>query len=80
MLLTVSSLCIASYLTVSCLFVECPSLDNPENGEVHVTENGVTALYICDSGFTLIGKPKADCIAGNWSSEPPLCKKPQCNH
>ena len=58
--------------------VMCPTLSNPENGQVMVnnlTVGGV-ANYSCNTGFILTGAGMRRCIqngTGQWIPEEPTC-------
>ena len=59
------------------LGVFCPSLEDPDNGNVTVpsTEFGAVATYTCiNSSFYLNGPDTRECQAnGNWSGDEPQC-------
>jgi len=50
------------------------SFSDPE-GEFRVLEQGSLASYSCGSGFELVGSSSLECVDGNWSGSPPLCKE-----
>ena len=52
----------------------CPSLDHPTNGQVYVIQNGQLALFICNEGYSIVGKSISYCVGGKWSFPPPVCK------
>jgi hypothetical protein len=61
---------------VNCFSEFCPTLSDPDNGEVEVTGNsaGDEATYTCNTGYTLNGDKKLVCQNdGEWSAQPPLC-------
>ena len=56
--------------------VDCGSLPNPANGAVALdgTEEGSTAQYSCNTGFTLVGSQTRMCGGdGQWSDTAPTC-------
>ena len=56
----------------------CPTLQNPTNGNVEMTNNtvGSIATYSCQTNYTLIGPSERNCTAEvGWSGEDPLCRK-----
>jgi len=60
-------------------FVDCGTLQNPNNGHVSLID-GTTleanATYSCNSGFQLIGDNRRQCLAnGVWSGGEPICTK-----
>ena len=68
----------AVHVTTSQIFnrvhcLECPSLDNPENGLVRVT--GSNAVYSCNSGYKLKGSSQRSCVGGHWLGQSPVCTK-----
>ena len=53
--------------------LECGPLPPLLNGQIHI-ENG-KATYICDLGFTLIGKEFRICdLSNKWSGSQPFCE------
>ena len=62
--------------SITALF--CPDLENPENGQVTLTNRlpGSVATYTCDAGFILIGSQTRSCQNnGFWSGIMPLCQR-----
>ena len=59
----------------------CPTLSNPENGQVIVSTHtvGGVATYTCDNGYNLKGTNMRMCIqngaAGQWTPEEPTCPR-----
>ena len=57
----------------------CPTLLNPENGQVTVNTHtvGGVAIYTCNNGFTLTGAEKRMCVqtgeGGLWTMKEPTC-------
>jgi len=49
------------------------SLVNPENGRVVYLSDGKTAVFTCETGYTIIGEPFLHCKSGKWSSHVPKC-------
>ena len=60
--------------------VECENLTSPENGQVDVLSievNG-SAVFTCDSGYSLNGSSSVECQEnGEWSEQPPICQGKQ---
>ncbi len=55
----------------------CPTLVAPANGNVSqgANEYGDTAVYSCNTGFTLIGVRIRTCLdGGQWSGNAPVCE------
>ena len=55
----------------------CPALSNPVNGTVR-TDNGATvnqtAIYECNSGYSLSGDSSRTCqLNASWSGDEPTC-------
>ena len=65
-----------------CLPIECPSVDEIENGRVDVTQGylyGNVIMYTCNSGFELIGVNERFCsLDGTWSDSAPYCRALVC--
>lgn len=53
--------------------MSCPSLPNPDNGNVTVTDS--TASYRCNPGYTLSVEDDRTCdfSTGIWSGVDPVC-------
>ena len=51
----------------------CSPLSALKNGKVHIIDNKQTALFVCNSGYTIIGNPHVSCVDGAWSSSFPVC-------
>ena len=51
--------------------VQCPPLDNPENGVVDITDD--VATYSCLSYYQLVGDIMRICVDGEWSGDAPNC-------
>ncbi|CAI8052865.1 CUB and sushi domain-containing protein 3 [Geodia barretti] len=65
----------------TCNIVECPTLNDPDNGNLKLSGNnfGQTAEYTCNTGFSLIGESILMCGAdGQWIGNPPVCEVVQC--
>ena len=58
--------------------VDCRPLTNPENGQADTsagTTFGSTAMYTCNTGYTLIGSQTRTCESdGMWSPASPECQ------
>ena len=62
----------------TCTEILCSDLDDPDNGSVDDGDNrpGTKAVYTCNDGFRLEGKPKRLCqYDGTWDGEAPTCKR-----
>ena len=68
------------------VLVICPTLNNPQNGQVMVDDvnniQGANASYSCNIGFELIGDRMRVCqntggSIGVWTGSDPTC---QCKH
>ncbi|XP_054274093.1 sushi, von Willebrand factor type A, EGF and pentraxin domain-containing protein 1-like [Macrosteles quadrilineatus] len=62
----------------SCRYVDCGSLDAPENGAVTLvnkrTTHGAEATYNCSTNYTLAGDSKRTCgDNGTWTGATPQC-------
>ena len=60
----------------------CPTLSNPENGQVMVNAHAVgsVATYTCNNGYTLTGASMRMCeedngVIGQWTLQPPTCPR-----
>ena len=57
----------------------CPTLSNPENGQVMVNTRtvGGVATYTCNNSFTLTGASMRMCVqngeSGLWTIKEPTC-------
>ena len=51
----------------------CPNINAPSNGRVYIIDNRQTALFVCNSGYTIIGNAQVNCVDGTWDSSP-ICK------
>ncbi|XP_032826473.2 sushi, von Willebrand factor type A, EGF and pentraxin domain-containing protein 1-like [Petromyzon marinus] len=64
-----------------CLPQECRPPAAPSNGRIvgrdHTFQSEVR--YVCNAGYTLIGKTVRTCLFdGRWSNKPPVCKPVSC--
>lgn len=68
--------------SLSSLAIQCPSLSDPENGEVEVgsLETGSTANFTCNLGYVINGEGMLTCDTGEWSSEVPTCESMFVTH
>ena len=55
--------------------LKCPTLSDLTNGRVLYIDNGNTAVFICNSGYSVTGNVIATCVSGTWSAQPPMCMK-----
>ncbi|XP_064383648.1 CUB and sushi domain-containing protein 3-like [Halichondria panicea] len=65
-----------------CKAIICPKLDDPEDGQVTVTDltPSSTAEYSCNHGFKSFGTAWRKCQAnGEWSGKAPTCKRVECD-
>ena len=60
----------------------CPTLSNPENGQVAVNTDtvGGVATYACNNGYILSGVNMRICeedsgVIGQWTLQPPTCPR-----
>ena len=75
---------VASNIHVYCVHiflltvVDCGTLTDPANGQVSHTAGttfGQTAIYSCDTGYTMVGDGNHTCRAtGVWSGCAPTCQ------
>ena len=58
--------------------VSCPPLRSPLNGRLSVNDNKTS--YTCNIGFYATGGDRTrNCLAtGEWSGQPPICVRVQC--
>ena len=60
------------------IVVNCGALTNPTSGRVSHTAGttyGQTAIYSCNTGYSLVGSSTHTCQAtGNWSGTSPTCQ------
>ena len=58
--------------------MDCDSLPDPGNGSVDQTAGtalGQTAIYSCNTGYSLVGNSTRTCQATkNWSGSEPACQ------
>ncbi|XP_024135227.1 E-selectin [Oryzias melastigma] len=72
--------------TPSCVAVQCPALQDPENGMVRCGEETelkfsfkADCSFSCEAGFTLTGPGEVTCTsAGVWSGKIPECVEIKC--
>ncbi|WAR09791.1 CSMD1-like protein [Mya arenaria] len=67
----------------ACSLISCATPTNPSNGMVHLlgpdTSFQQQIQYQCDTGYTLEGTAKQDCLANkSWSGNPPVCNAVDC--
>ncbi|XP_064397052.1 sushi, von Willebrand factor type A, EGF and pentraxin domain-containing protein 1-like isoform X2 [Halichondria panicea] len=65
----------------SCEPVDCPSLSDPLNGQVHLTTTTLSSIasYSCDQGFAPSSTEDRLCqTTGQWSGSPPVCTRVDC--
>ena len=63
-------------ISYACIDVDCGTLGNPANGEVSAsnTNYNSTAMYSCNTGYTLTGHIIRTCLeSGLWSGSEPTC-------
>ena len=64
-----------------CRIIRCGGLSSPSNGRVTIIDEtiGGTAVYTCNSGYTLVGRDTRTCQDdGSWSGTPPICRRIRC--
>ena len=64
-----------------CRIIRCGGLNSPSNGLVTIINDtpGGTAVYTCNSGYTLVGRDTRTCQDdGSWSGIPPICRRVRC--
>lgn len=54
--------------------VACGNLSGLEHGRVVLSANGLTALYSCDLGYSLMGSATRTCSNGRWLGTKPACE------
>ena len=52
----------------------CPPINAPSNGGFYIIDDRQTTLFICNSGYTIVGSANVSCVDGTWDSSPPICK------
>ncbi|XP_064397066.1 uncharacterized protein LOC135343945 isoform X4 [Halichondria panicea] len=71
-----------SEIAPRCQVIECPTLQNPDNGEVNIQVgiNGdTTATYSCNEGYELNGNNIRNCEASSqWSGTAATCEIIEC--
>ena len=72
-----SSLSVLAYCTLgSLLVISCGDLPTPPNGNKigTLTSYGATAIFSCNTGYTLVGSRVRECMAnGLWSGAEVRC-------
>ncbi|KAM5312551.1 CUB and sushi domain-containing protein 1 [Glossophaga mutica] len=64
-----------------CRVISCGSLSSPPNGNKigTLTIYGATAIFTCNTGYTLVGSPVRECLAnGLWSGSETRCLAGHC--
>ena len=51
----------------------CPPFNRPSNGRVYIIDDRQTALFVCDSGYSVKGSAHVTCVNGTWDSPAPVC-------
>ncbi|HVZ73733.1 MAG TPA: hypothetical protein VHJ20_15240 [Polyangia bacterium] len=65
----------------TCVIAQCPALNSPTGGSVSAPNltYGSTAMYTCNTGYSLVGIASRTCQAsGTWSGSPPTCAPVDC--
>ena len=65
-----------------CRIIRCGGLNSPSNGQVTIIDDtaGGTAVYTCNSGYTLVGRDTRTCQEdGSWSGIAPICRRVRCD-
>jgi hypothetical protein len=55
------------------LYIVCPILPNPKNGNVTILEDQTIAIYKCNIGFSLRGSEVRECDDGVWTGTEAEC-------
>ena len=77
------SFCLCTYVNIMLFLqfyiaIDCGILDDPANGEVSVSSTtfNSTAIYSCNTGYTVTGDDMRECLEnGLWSGSEPLCTR-----
>jgi len=74
--MVIHTLAYANLEIIIIIYIEkiCPALSDPENGRVFVFDK--SAVYTCNTGYTLVGAPFLRCISEKWIGQPPTCVLP----
>ena len=56
-------------------FAECQALSAPKDGYIEILNYGLTVMYNCSLGFTLVGAKSRTCMAdgSGWDGADPIC-------
>ncbi|XP_035867009.1 CUB and sushi domain-containing protein 1 [Phyllostomus discolor] len=68
-------------VTLCLAVISCGSLSSPPNGNKigTLTVYGATAIFTCNTGYTLVGSPVRECLAsGLWSGSETRCLAGHC--
>eukprot|EP00057_Strongylocentrotus_purpuratus_P007186 XP_011661660.1 PREDICTED: uncharacterized protein LOC753192 [Strongylocentrotus purpuratus] len=57
----------------ACIESSCGVLDTPSNGSISLSEDGLTATFACQEGFTMNGGNESVCRDAVWSNGAPTC-------
>ncbi|GBO02125.1 hypothetical protein AVEN_232842-1 [Araneus ventricosus] len=60
--------------------VNCPAPRSPDHGQTFLYQDGSVVKYVCDPGYTLIGRGMIRCIDGQWEEPIPLCLEVSGKH
>ena len=52
----------------------CPPINAPNNGGFYIIDDRQTALFICNSGYSIVGSAHISCVDGTWDSSLPTCE------
>ena len=74
LLMLIYRLLLLTYIEKKIEVPVCPVLSDPDNGKVFVFDK--SAVYTCNTGYTLVGTPFLQCISGIWIGQPPTCVLP----
>ncbi|GIY79450.1 uncharacterized protein CEXT_160921 [Caerostris extrusa] len=61
-------------LTIQCQTrgeLHCPR--SPEHGQAFLYQEGQVVKYVCEPGYTLLGKEIVRCVEGEWEAPFPIC-------
>ncbi|XP_030833828.1 sushi domain-containing protein 2-like [Strongylocentrotus purpuratus] len=62
----------------TCIYSPCGVLDTPSNGSISLSEDGLTATFACQEGYTMNGANQSVCRDAVWSNGAPNCTDSSC--
>ncbi|ETW08493.1 hypothetical protein H310_01060 [Aphanomyces invadans] len=74
--LTLSAVCCVAWASSAAHQSTCPALHSIPNGRVEISGSaaGATALYSCQTHYTMTGSSSRTCKNGAWSGSEPRCR------